>query len=148
MAQGRYRFEDIAAITKETLQIIQKLIPQSVSKPATEHDALLLHRFPRYVYEELYNLVHLIERSPTSEFKELISQMTAIKNVCRSLDPSLNPESGEDLSPVVVEPSHLDLIRSLVNNLEFSLLGVILSRGQPSHVADTLGNLQPDKPKP
>lgn len=147
MAQGRYRFEDIAAITKETLQIIQKLIPRSVTKPATAQDALLLHRFPRYVYEELYNLVHLIERSPASEFKELISQMTAIKNVCRTLDPSLNPEHDESPTPIVVEPSHLDLIRSLINNLEFSLLGVILSRGQPAQMAEPL-NRQLDKTKP
>lgn len=131
MAQSHYRFEDIATITKETLQVIGRLIPATVTEPGP-----LLHQFPRYVFEELHNLAALIARDHSCEFKEVINQMAALQRVCAALDPSLSADAVDgEMSPVVIEPSHLDLIRSLVSNLEFTLLGTILSQEQPSSPA-------------
>lgn len=128
MGQSRHRFEDLIAITKETLQIIQRLIPASVTL-STPNEATELHKFPRYVFEELHNLRQLITAHADPAFDELLGRMTTLQNICRSLDPALAGAEDGDITPIVIEPSHLDLIRSVVSNLEFSLLGLIMTEG-------------------
>lgn len=131
MGQSRHRFEDLIAITKETLQIIQSLIPASVTlKPPHKTKAATLHKFPRYVFEELHNLQQLITAHADPAFDELLGRMTTLMNICRSLDPALAGAEDGEITPIVIEPSHLDLIRSVVSNLEFSLLGLIMTAAQ------------------
>lgn len=145
MAQGRYRFEDLTAICKETLQIITKLVPASVTSER-RGSRRELHKFPRYVFEELHNLTRLLKEYPEPVFDELLSHMAALSRICKTLDPSLNGEKDGEITPIVIEPSHLDLIRSVVSNMEFSLLGVILSRGQSLPDNSTSANADSDTP--
>lgn len=129
MGQSRHRFEDLTAIIKETLQIIQSLIPPAATLTATGRFTEL-HKFPRYVFEELHNLQQLIKPHGDPAFDDLLSHMATLKNICRSLDPSLADAQDGEITPIVIEPSHLDLIRSVVSNMEFSLLGLIMTRGK------------------
>lgn len=135
MGQSRHRFEDMTAICRETLQIIHSLIPPSATLGSPQKIAEL-HRFPRYVFEELHNLSQLVKSHGDPAFDELLRQMATLAQICRSLDPSLaaNQEAANQdaaITPIVIEPSHLDLIRSVVSNMDFSLLGLIMTRGQP-----------------
>lgn len=140
MGQSRHRFEDMTAICRETLQIIHSLIPPSATLGSPQKIAEL-HRFPRYVFEELHNLSQLVKSHGDPAFDELLRQMATLAQICRSLDPSLaaspdaaSPDAANQdaaITPIVIEPSHLDLIRSVVSNMDFSLLGLIMTRGQP-----------------
>lgn len=145
MAHGHYKFEDLTAIIKETLQIIGTIVPTSVatrSPHQTKADANSpqLHKFPRYVFEELHNLEQLVQAHQEPVFAQILSQMAVLKNICKTLDPSLDGKEDGEITPIVIEPSHLDLIRSVLSNLEFSLLGMILSRGRSFPGSSTDGD--------
>lgn len=144
MGQSRHRFEDMTAICRETLQIIQSLIPPSATLGSLKNNAEL-HKFPRYVFEELHNLSQLVKSHGDPAFDELLGQMAILAKICRSLDPSLaasSDASSQDaaITPIVIEPSHLDLIRSVVSNMDFSLLGLIMTRGQTLPGSSTDGD--------